>query len=135
MVDIVPMPPLFLNMVQRQWTMPGSAPLPSSVDRWFFNVAPELASFLQVPSVDVPIAALLPNSLIPGEPEEILCPEECRSDQSLQWVHQGVAWVIRSAYTASFFNRATLLWLHQLRDKLPLEDTKTEREREQIFTR
>lgn len=72
-------------------------------------MAPELANLLQVPSVDAPVDALLPNAAIPGDPEEGLRPEEHRSDQVLQRAHQGSAWVIHSATAASFFNRTTLL--------------------------
>lgn len=113
-VDAIPALCLFLNVVQRQWTTPGSAPIPSSTDRQFFNIAPELAALLQVPSVDAPIAALLSNTSISGEPDEGLCPEEQWMDKSLQWANQGAAWAIQSATAVSFFNRATLLWLQQL---------------------
>lgn len=99
----------------------------SSADRKNFNVASDLASLFQVLTVDAPVVALLPNANFPGDPDEGLCPEERRSDQVFQRVHQGVAWAIQSATTASFFNRTTLLWLHQLQDKLSPEDVRPSR--------
>lgn len=39
-VDSIPILPLFLDVVKKQWTMPGSVPVPSSMDRKNFNVAP-----------------------------------------------------------------------------------------------
>lgn len=50
----------------------------------------------------------------------------------LQRAHLGATWAIRSATTASFFNRATLLWFKQLQGKLPAEDTRTEQDLNKI---
>lgn len=80
-VDSVPVPPLFLDVVRKQWSSPGSALVPSSTDCKYFNVAPDLATLLQVPSVGAPVAELLPNAAMPGDLEEGLHPEECCSDQ------------------------------------------------------
>lgn len=110
-VSSIPTPPLFLNVVKKQWAAPGAAPVPSSMGRNNCNVAMDLVALLQVLSVDAPIAALLPNASVPGDPDEVLRPDEHRSKQVLQWAHQGAAGAIRSATTASFFNRSTLLWL------------------------
>lgn len=117
-VDAIPAPRLFLDVIQHQWTSPGTAPAPSSSDRRFFNLVPEMATLLQVPSVDPSKATLLPNSAILGNPEEGLWPEDRRSDQVLKRVHQGAAWAIQSATTVSFFNRATLFWQRQCQNKL-----------------
>lgn len=65
-VASIPTPPLFLDVVKRQWSSPGSAPLPSSNDRRNFQVAKDLDSLLRLPSVDPPVAALLPNAGVPG---------------------------------------------------------------------
>lgn len=132
-VDAISAPCMFLDVVQCQWVSPGSALLPSSSDRRFFNVAPELAALLQVPAVDAPIAALLPNTCIPGDLDERLHLEERQSDQVLQWVHQGAAWAIQSATTVSFFNRATLLWLSQLQYKLPPENARLQQDISKII--
>lgn len=132
-VDSIPTPPLFLDVIRKQWISPGAAPTPSTMDKKNFNVASELASLLQVPSVDSPIAALLPNAAIPGDPDEGLRPDELHSDQVLQRAYQGAAWAIRSASTASFFNRATLLWLCQLQDNLTTEDIRVKQDLNKII--
>lgn len=77
----------------------------------------DLTSLLQVPSVDAPVVALLSSTSILGNPEEGLWPE-----QVLQRAHLGAAWAIKLGTTASFFNRAMLLWLCQLQDKLSPEN-------------
>lgn len=73
-VDSIPAPPLFLDVVRKQWSSPGSAPTPTSADGNNFNVAPDLAALLQVLTVDAPVAALLPNAAIPGDLDEGLHP-------------------------------------------------------------
>lgn len=123
-MNSIPTPSLFLDVVKKQWALPGSALVPSLMDWKNFNVAADLASLLQVPMVDAPVAALLPNASVPGDLDEGLSLEERWSDQVLQQAHQGVAWAIRSATTTSFFNRITLLWLQQLQDKLSPENTR-----------
>lgn len=72
-------------------------------------MAPDLASLLQVPTIDPHIVPLLPNVSVPGEPDEGLHPEERQVDQVLQRAHLAASWSLRSATTASFFNRSTLL--------------------------
>lgn len=93
-ITSIPTPPLFLDVLKRQWASPGSAPLPSSMDQKNFNIAADLASLLHVPIVDALIAALLPNTAIPGSPDEGLRPEERPVDLVLQRAHLGTAWVI-----------------------------------------
>lgn len=90
-----------------------------------------LDSILQVPPVDVPIVALVPNIAIPGAPGEGLEPEDRHADL-VQHVHQGAAWVMRSASTTSFFNRTILLWLHQLQEELAPEDTRLKQDLNKI---
>lgn len=82
-VTSIPMPPLFLKVIKKQWAWPGAAPVSSSMDRNNFNVAIDLADLLQVPAVDAPIVALLPNASVPGDLDEGLRPDEHRSDQVL----------------------------------------------------
>lgn len=91
-----------------------------------------MANLFQIPMVDARVAALLPHTAIPGEPDEGLCPEECCSDQILQRARLGVAWVIKSATTAFFFNRVTLFWLSQLQNKLPPEDSRLQQDLNKI---
>lgn len=53
-------------------------------------------------------------------------------DLVLQRANLGSAWAIRSATTASFFNRTTLLWLRQLQEKLTPEDTRVKQDLNKI---
>lgn len=73
-LDVVPAPQLFLDNVRCQWSAPASGPMPSSVDKKYFNVAPELSSLLTVPSVDGPVAALYSPNAMPGESDKLLKP-------------------------------------------------------------
>lgn len=123
-ITTIPTPPLFLDVVKRQWTSPASAPIPSSSDRTNFQVASDMDTLLQLPSIDAPIAALLSSAAVPGDPAENLRPDERRADMVLQRAHLGAAWAIKAASTASFFNRSTLLWLRQLQEKLSPEEAR-----------
>ncbi|XP_058045915.1 lamina-associated polypeptide 2-like [Ahaetulla prasina] len=131
-VDTIPAPGLFIEVVKRQWSAPSSSTIPTSADKRFFNVDPDLSSVLQTPTVDVPVAALSASSSISGQPEEGLRPEDRRTEQVLQRAHQGSAWAIRSASSA-FFNRPTLLWLRQLQEKLPAGDTRIHQDLNKII--
>lgn len=109
-MDYIPTPQLFLDNVQRQWSSPASGPLPSSADRKYCNVVPELASLLAVPSVDAPVVALHATNAMPGESEEFLQPEDKRTEQALLKAHQVAAWAVKSSSSASFA-RTALIWL------------------------
>lgn len=67
-VTYIPTPPLFLEVLKKQWASPGSAPVLTSTDKRNFNVSSDLDSLLQVPPVDAPIAALVPNVAISRSP-------------------------------------------------------------------
>lgn len=56
--EVVLSPKLFLDVVQRQWSAPGSEPFASSQDKRFYNVGPDLAKLLEVPAVGTPVVAL-----------------------------------------------------------------------------
>lgn len=71
-VTAIPMPPFFLDVIRKQWSSPTSAPVPSTVDCKNFTVSPDLL-----------LVALLSSTSVPGDPEEGLRPEECRSEQVL----------------------------------------------------
>lgn len=133
-VDSIPTPQLFLDVIKKQWTLPGSASAPTATEHKNFNMAPDVASLLQTPTVGAPVVALLPNADIPGDPDEGLGPDEWRSDQVLQWAFQGAVWAIRSASTASFFNKMTLLWLRQLQENLVTEDIRVRQDLNKIIT-
>ncbi|XP_034289304.1 uncharacterized protein LOC117675085 [Pantherophis guttatus] len=124
----IPGPGLFKDVLQRQWSSPASGPSPSAVDRRLYNLAPDLSSLLQVPSVDQPIAELSSSSNIAGPPEDSLRPEDRRLENSLVRSHQATAWSVKSAMAASFFNRASILWLRQLQARLPISDIRSQQD-------
>lgn len=96
--------------------------MPSTSDKRYFNVGPELVKVLHITSVDAPVATLLSSSNIPGEPEDRLRPNDRRADHSLQRSHQRDAWAIHSPTSASFFKRTTLIWLRHLQENVPASD-------------
>lgn len=57
-------------------------------------------------------------------PEENLKPEDKRTEQTLHRAHQAAAWAMYAATTASFFNRASLLWIRHMRDRIPAADVR-----------
>lgn len=124
----IPGPKLFREVLTKQWSTPASGPNPNALDRRIYNMAPEVSSLLQVPTVDAPVAALSASSNPTGPPEEGLRPEERRLERILVKSHQGTAWSIKSALAASFFNRASILWLRQLQARLPVADTRSQQD-------
>lgn len=98
------------------------------MDRCLYNLALELASLLQVPSVDQPVAALSTPSNLTGPPEDSLRLEDRRLEHSLVRSHQATAWSIKLTMAASFFNRASILWLRQLQDRLPISDVRAQQD-------
>lgn len=88
-VDSVPVPPLFLDVVRRQWSSPGSVPVPSSTA----SISTLRQSWLLFSKCLQWMLPWLPSSASsPRDPEEGLRPEEHRLDQVLQRAHQGAAW-------------------------------------------
>lgn len=76
---------------------------------------------LQLPSVDAPVVQLTSSSVLTNNVADGLRTED-RKAEILRKNHQSAAWAIKAATLASFFNRASLIWLHQLQDRLPPED-------------
>lgn len=74
--DTIPAPPLFLDMIQRQWASLGSHPNTSSYECRYYNATPNLNDLLQVPEVDEPVMALASPSAALAEAEEVLKPED-----------------------------------------------------------
>ncbi|XP_034282740.1 RNA-binding protein 33-like [Pantherophis guttatus] len=130
--ETVPTPKLFLNVLHRQWSLPGAGPSPNNLDKCLYNSAQALADLLQPPTVDPPIIALT-NPVHPtGPPEDSLCPEDKRAEKTLLKGHLAAAWSIRVSSSASFFNRAALLWLKQLQDRLPRSDLRAHQDLNKI---
>lgn len=87
-----------------------------------FCSAPTLQDLFALPSVDAPIAALTSSSVLTGYVADSLRSEDRKAELVCRKLHQAVAWAICAATSASFFNRASLLWLRQLQEWLPPED-------------
>lgn len=110
-LEEIPAPRLFLDIVHRQWTSPGSGRSPSGLDRCLYNMGTDLGKLLQVPTVDAPVVALSLQSVLTESLEENFHPEDKQSEQSLVKANQAAAWAVKASTAAPFFNRASLLWL------------------------
>lgn len=73
---------------------------------------------LQLPVVDAPVPSLISSSIIFNDIKDSLKMEDKRAKMSFRKAHQVVAWAIRAATSASFFNRASLIWLRQLQERI-----------------
>lgn len=62
--------------------------------------------------------------VVPSIREAALKPEDRRSEHILVKGHQSAAWAIKASTASSFFNRAALLWLTQLQERLPNSDSR-----------
>lgn len=80
-----------------------------------------------MPEVDEPVMALASPSAALAEVEEVLKLDD-RKLQMLRKAHQTAAWGIKVATAASFFTRASLLWLKQIQDKIPASDIRAHQE-------
>ncbi|XP_060547661.1 lamina-associated polypeptide 2, isoforms alpha/zeta-like [Pantherophis guttatus] len=130
--ETIPAPKLFLDVLQRQWNLPGAGPSPNSLDKRLYNSAPALSDLLQPSPVDAPIVALCNSSHPAGPPEISLCPEDRRAEKTLGKGHQAAAWAIRASSSASFFNRAALLWIKQLQDRIQPTDMRSRQDLNKI---
>lgn len=122
--EVVPLPQLFVDVVQCQWAQPASTPAPRGCNKRLYSIGAELENLLQLSKIDPPVAALMSSALILSDLMEGLKAEDKKVETSFHKVHQASAWAIRASMLASFFNRATLMWLHQLLDKISQEDAR-----------
>lgn len=109
-------------MVQCPWGVPSSLAAPNGLDKKLYCSAPNLQELLQLPSVDAPVAHLTSSSVLTNDIADCLQMEDRKAELVLCINHQAAAWAIKAATSASFFNRASLIWLRQLQDHLPPED-------------
>ncbi|XP_070806291.1 uncharacterized protein [Pituophis catenifer annectens] len=119
-IEEIPSPKLFQDVVQRQWVQLGASPSPSLVDKTFYNMAQDFMETLDPPTVDDPVVALAPSTLLSND--DALKPEDKRGEYALRNMHQAAAWAIKASTAASFFNRASLLWLRQMQARVPPSD-------------
>lgn len=80
---------------------------------------PNLEDILTLPLVDPPVASLSSNSVLPMDLIEGL-----KVEKACHKTHQATIWAIKASTSASFFNRASILWLHKLQSRLPAGDTR-----------
>ncbi|XP_070807548.1 uncharacterized protein [Pituophis catenifer annectens] len=124
----IPTPKLFRDAVYRQWAQPGAYPGPSVNDKRFYNVAPNLAAALEMPTIDEPVAALVSVNIITNGLDEALTPEDRRTEVNLRKAYNASAWAVKAATAASFFNRTSLLWLKEMQAKIPATDVQAHKD-------
>lgn len=79
-----------------------------------YSAGLDLEELLQLTIVDAPVAMVTLSAILPTDIAEGLKAEDKKAELGLHKRHQVAAWVIRSATVASFFNRASLIWLDVL---------------------
>lgn len=82
------------------------------------------SDLLQVPKVEKPVAALTSVALLPTDAIDCLRPDDRKAELSFCKAHQAEVWAVKAATSASFFNRASQLWLHQMQEQISPEDVK-----------
>lgn len=65
--EIIPVPKLFLNVVQCQWAQPGTLAMPSNNDKKLYTVDSALEDLLKLPQVDPSVQALTSSSVLPPD--------------------------------------------------------------------
>ncbi|XP_058025328.1 uncharacterized protein LOC131191317 [Ahaetulla prasina] len=132
---VIPSPKLFLDTIQRQWGHPGAIPIPSGSDKKMYTTDQDLEDLLKVPTVDTPIATLASSSnIIPSDAAEGLRTEDRRAELSTRKTHQAASWAIRSATAASFFARTSLIWLRQMQERIPQDDSRLHQDINKLVT-
>lgn len=122
--DFIPCPELFSEIIKRQWDQPGALSAPSGHDKKLYCADPVLDGLLSLPSVDPPVVSLTSSTVVSNDIVEVLKTEDRRAEVTFRKTHQAAAWAIKAATSASFFNCATSIWLHQLQERPPPEDNR-----------
>lgn len=65
--EVIPSPKLFLDVVQMQWTNPGTGLSPTGAEKKLYNVAADFLEVLQTSMVVKPVAALASTALLPAD--------------------------------------------------------------------
>lgn len=97
-----------MDVVQRQWTQPGSLANFGGGNKSLYSVKNNLEDILKLPPVDAPVVSLTSNFVLPADFLEGLKAEDKKSQEACHKTHQGVAWAIRASRSASFFTRASV---------------------------
>lgn len=122
--DVIPCPPLFIDVIKTAFGQPGSLTAPSGLDKRLYASTSELEDVLSLPSVDPPVASLSSSSLMTSDIVDGLKAEDRKMELGFRKAHQVAAWAIKAATATSFFNRASLIWLRQLQERLLPDDTR-----------
>ncbi|XP_026548661.1 lamina-associated polypeptide 2, isoforms alpha/zeta-like [Notechis scutatus] len=117
----IPSPELFQRVIQKIWAQPGPCPPLSEDEKMLYNMAPDFSHALEPPTIDGPVAALVSSTIV-ACCEDALSPEERKVEQTLCNVHKTAAMAIKTSTAASFFNRASLMWLRQMQARIPSGD-------------
>ncbi|XP_013909106.1 PREDICTED: ubiquitin carboxyl-terminal hydrolase 7-like [Thamnophis sirtalis] len=119
----IPAPPLFLEVLTDQWARPSNFSAPGSNDCRHYNVEQTFAQAIQLPAFDTPVAALVSASpVVSGDAVDKMKPEDKRAELTLRKTFNATAWAIKSVASASYFNRATVMWLKKLQELIPIQD-------------
>ncbi|XP_070591654.1 uncharacterized protein [Erythrolamprus reginae] len=122
--DKVPALEIFLQNVKRPWQHPAAAQGPSNLERRFYTFDDAMENLLLFPPVDKPVATLVSTAVVPSDNADSLKPDERRAETLLKKTHQMAAWALRAASTASFFSRASIMWIQEVQARLGPEDTR-----------
>lgn len=120
--EVIPCPPLFLDVIQNAFGQPAALTALSALNKRLYCAAPELDTLLALPSVDAPVAQLSSTLPVSSDIMDGLKAEERKTEIGFQKAHKAAAWAVKAATVTSFFNRASLIWLHQLQESLPPDD-------------
>ncbi|XP_070605564.1 uncharacterized protein [Erythrolamprus reginae] len=121
----IPTPKLFMDVVQRDWALPGSHLTLSGMEKQLYNMASNFTTALEMPTIDGPVMALASPTFMSNDTDDALNAEDKRSEVTLRKVHLAAAWAIKSSLSASFFNRTSLLWLKEMQARIPATDLRT----------
>lgn len=107
--EFIPCPKLFAEVIQKQWSQPGSLAAPSGHNKKLYCTALDLDGILQLPSIDAPVANLVSSAVFSNHIVELLKAEDRKVEVSCRKTHQAAAWAIKTVTSAFFFNHASLM--------------------------
>ncbi|XP_070591367.1 CUE domain-containing protein 1 isoform X1 [Erythrolamprus reginae] len=120
--DSIPASHIFIEGVKKPWQYPAAAQGPSNLERKFYTFDEEVEKLLEFPPIDQPVVTLVSSALVPSETGESLKPEDRKAETLLRKTHQMAGWGFRAAAAASFFNRASIMWLQEMQSRIGPEE-------------
>ncbi|XP_013919965.1 PREDICTED: histone-arginine methyltransferase CARM1-like [Thamnophis sirtalis] len=86
---------------------------------------PDFSQALQLLTVDPPVVALAsPTFLVAKDVAGNLKADDRKAEMTLRKMFQSVAWAIKAAASASFFNLTAILWMEKIQERIPPEDVR-----------